>query len=91
MAMRNGYSQWFPPTRALTEKNLPGQAGKIVKVTDGNQGVGFELTQILYIKGATVYMASCSQQKVQEAIKSIKANNTGGDVGRFEYLQPPAL
>lgn len=86
MALRNGWTQWFPPAPTLTEENLPSQAGKVFLVTGGNAGIGFELTKILYSKGATVYMASRSQAKADEAIKAIKASHTGDETGRLEYL-----
>lgn len=74
MALRSGWTQWFPSAEPpLTEKNLLRQDGKVFLVTGGNSGIGFELIKILYAAGATVYMAARSRERAEEAISNIKA------------------
>ena len=69
------YSQFFPPSPALTDTNLPGQKGKVFIVTGGASGVGFELCAILYQAGAKVYLAGRSEANAQRAISEIKAHS----------------
>jgi hypothetical protein len=57
-ALRNIYTQLYPPSPIFTEAHLPTLHGKIYIVTGGNAGIGFELVKILYDKGAKVYMAA---------------------------------
>ena len=79
------YGQLFPSSPTFTEKDLPGLTNKVFMVTGGNAGLGFELVKILYWKGATVYMASRSQEKAEKAIKSIQATSTTTS-GQIKYL-----
>ena len=66
------WTQYFPPAATLTEKNLPSQQGKVVIITGGNSGVGYELCQILYHAGAKVYMAARNEKLAQAAIERIR-------------------
>ena len=66
------YSQFFPPTPTLTEANVPNLSGKVVIVTGGAAGIGFELCKILYQANAKVYLAGRSEEKAQSAISRIK-------------------
>ncbi|KAM5354043.1 hypothetical protein ACJ41O_000693 [Fusarium nematophilum] len=71
MSFRALYTQLFPPAPSLTEANVPSQTGKVFIVTGGNSGVGFELCKILYTTGATIYMASRSEERATNAINEI--------------------
>lgn len=71
-----GLDQLFPGKPTFTEKDVGDQVGKVFMVTGGNSGLGYELVKILYSKNATVYMASRSQSRAEEAIKTIKASIT---------------
>lgn len=84
-AIRNVYTQMFPPSPTFTEEHIPSQTGKIFIVTGGSDGVGFELIRILYSKGAKIYVASRSESKAEAAIKSITANPTSTP-GQLHYL-----
>ncbi|KAL3477563.1 NAD(P)-binding protein [Aspergillus californicus] len=70
-SLRNLYTQFYPPSPGFTEKDVPSQQGRVFIVTGGNAGVGFELCKLLYGTGATVYMASRSEEKATTAMKSI--------------------
>ncbi|KAG9238827.1 hypothetical protein BJ875DRAFT_450085 [Amylocarpus encephaloides] len=72
MSFSNLRDQWFPPTPAFLEGNVPSQAGKVLMVTGGNSGVGFELCKMLYGKGAVIYMACRSKERAERAIRTIK-------------------
>ena len=78
-------SFWIPaPT--LTEKNLPDQSGKVHIVTGGYAGVGEKLSQILYSKGARVYVAGRSESKAQAAIERIQTACPNGP-GELHFLK----
>ncbi|KAK3673341.1 short-chain alcohol dehydrogenase [Recurvomyces mirabilis] len=74
------------PAPPLTEKNLPDQTGRVVVVTGGYAGVGYELTKILYQRNATVYVAGRSPKKAAERIAEIEKAVLGSK-GRLEFLQ----
>ncbi|KAF2757409.1 NAD(P)-binding protein [Pseudovirgaria hyperparasitica] len=78
-------SQAFPPNPRFTEKELPDQTGKIVIVTGAASGVGRELAKILYSANATVYVGARSLARVNEGIKSIRAE-MGESKGRLMPL-----
>lgn len=82
------YSQVFPPTPKLTEKNVPSQVGRIFVVTGGYSGVGQALVSILYGAGATVYIAGRSQSKAQTAIDEVRStvSTSQSEHGRLEFL-----
>ncbi|KAK2593725.1 short-chain alcohol dehydrogenase [Conoideocrella luteorostrata] len=84
-ARSNVTQSFLIPKPALTEENLPEQAGKVHIVTGGYTGVGKELTSILYQHNATIYIAGRSQEKATKAIDAIKAEHPGSK-GRLEFL-----
>lgn len=63
----------FPsnPTKFSPEK-IPDQTGKVIIVTGGNTGIGFQTTLQLIKKGAHVYLAARNPTRAQEAINNIK-------------------
>lgn len=71
----------------FTTNNIPSQKGKVIIVTGGNGGIGYETTKELYAKGAKVYVASRSQSKAEAAITKIKQEVVGADVGSLEFLE----
>ncbi len=54
-----------------TFENVPDLAGKVIIVTGGNSGLGFEAVNIFARKNAEVILASRSVQKGEEAKKAI--------------------
>lgn len=80
------FSQSFLiPKPTLTEENLPDQTGKVHIVTGGYAGVGYELTGILYSKGATVYVAGRSKDKADKSMAEIREKHPSSK-GRLEFL-----
>jgi NAD(P)-dependent dehydrogenase (short-subunit alcohol dehydrogenase family) len=71
--MGGALTQLFPPSPEYTEKNVGSLVGKVFLVTGGNSGIGFELTSILYSKGAKVYIAGRSEKGVEAAIEEIRS------------------
>jgi retinol dehydrogenase-12 len=65
-------SQFIPPwPPKFTDKDLPSLAGKVYIVTGAASGIGYELTKILYLKGATVYIAARSQAWCDGAVEQL--------------------
>ncbi|KAM0165615.1 hypothetical protein ACHAQE_002367 [Botrytis cinerea] len=85
MAFASMKTQYFPPAPTFTEKDVGAQTGKVFIITGGNQGVGFELIKMLYPTGATVYMASRSEERAAEATKIITSSDPS-NASRLKFL-----
>jgi retinol dehydrogenase-12 len=75
-------SQFIPPwPPTFTDRDLPSLAGKVYIVTGAASGIGYQLTKILYLKGATVYIAARSQARCDGAIEQLlsEIKSTSGD------------
>ncbi|KAF2492141.1 NAD(P)-binding protein [Lophium mytilinum] len=70
--MGTTWSQMWPPTPTLTEKNLPSQTGKVFLITGGASGIGLALAHILYAAGDRVYIVGRSEANGSTAISSIQ-------------------
>lgn len=55
-----------------TQKDIPDQGGKLVVVTGGNSGIGYEAALALAGKNAQVFLAVRSVEKGEEAAKKIR-------------------
>jgi NAD(P)-dependent dehydrogenase (short-subunit alcohol dehydrogenase family) len=53
------------------DKDLPSLAGKVYIVTGAASGVGYQLTKIIYLKGAAVYIAARSQARCDGAVEQL--------------------
>ena len=78
------WTQFFPPRNGapLTEANLPNQAGKVIIVTGGSSGLGYELSRILYGAGAKVYILTRSKEHAEAAIARVQAYYNGDGTER---------
>lgn len=85
-AIRNLYTQLYPPPPSFTEMHLPSLRGKVYIVTGGNAGVGFELVKFLHSKGAKIYMASRSRSKAEDAMNAIQLTRPETP-GEIRFLQ----
>ncbi|TFB00504.1 hypothetical protein CCMA1212_007791 [Trichoderma ghanense] len=81
----NVMTQGWPPKPTFTEKELGDIAGKVVIVTGGYSGVGYQLSKILYAANATVYIAGRREEVGLDAIRTIKAAHPDSK-GRLEFL-----
>jgi retinol dehydrogenase 12 len=70
----------------LTKETIPDQSDRVVLVTGGYGGVGFEVSSILYQRNATVYIAGRSEAKGQSALEKIKTAHPQSR-GRIEFLK----
>jgi retinol dehydrogenase-12 len=69
------WTELFPPTPIFTEKDIPDQHGRVFIVTGANSGIGYEVAKALYNLNGRVYLAARSAEKVESAIKQIKADS----------------
>ncbi|KAG7100041.1 hypothetical protein E1B28_001827 [Marasmius oreades] len=68
----------FPPAPKFKVEDIPDQTGKVIIVTGGNSGLGYETVKVLLSKNAKVYMASRSKDKADAAIQKLK-EETGNE------------
>ncbi len=61
-------------------KNIPDLSGKVIIVTGGNSGLGFESVKAFADNGAEVVMASRNIEKGEEAKARIKKHNTSARI-----------
>ncbi|PIL34990.1 hypothetical protein GSI_02777 [Ganoderma sinense ZZ0214-1] len=66
------FVQSFPPKPEFTADKIPDQSGRVVLVTGGNTGIGYETTKQMLKHNAKVYLAARSQEKAEAAIASLK-------------------
>jgi len=64
--------QSFPPKPTWSTKDIPDLKAKVIIVTGGNAGIGFETVKALLSHNAKVYIGARSQTKSEEAIKRLK-------------------
>lgn len=67
-----------------TIENLPDLHSKVIIVTGGNSGIGFESVAAFASKGAKVIMASRSLEKAANAINKIKKRFPSADIKAME-------
>ncbi|KAK1232740.1 short-chain alcohol dehydrogenase [Marasmius sp. AFHP31] len=65
-------AQSFPPKSKFNVEDIPDLTGKVIVVTGGNTGIGYETIKALLPKNAKVYMASRSEDKAKVAISWLK-------------------
>ncbi|KAJ7925904.1 NAD-binding protein [Mycena leptocephala] len=65
-------SQSFPPKSKFTVDDIPDLTGRVIIVTGGNCGIGFEIIKALLPRNAKVYMLSRSKERAESAISRLK-------------------
>ncbi|KAF8195292.1 hypothetical protein K438DRAFT_1760948 [Mycena galopus ATCC 62051] len=60
------------PPSFRPERDIPDLSGKIILVTGGNTGIGYETIKQLLLKNAKVYLAARSPEKAAAAIKRLE-------------------
>jgi NAD(P)-dependent dehydrogenase (short-subunit alcohol dehydrogenase family) len=61
----------MPPTKAWTADEPPNLSGKLIVVTGGNSGIGFQAAREFANKGASVVLASgASRRRGSRLLKS---------------------
>ncbi|KAF4303081.1 short-chain dehydrogenase [Botryosphaeria dothidea] len=74
------------PKPQFGEANVADQSGRVIIVTGGYAGIGYELCKILYRKNGTVYIAGRSKEKFDEAEARIRAEIPTSS-GSLTFLQ----
>ena len=64
--------QSWPPNPTWSVNDIPDLSGKVMIVTGGNTGIGYETAKALLSKGAKVYLACRSETKALAAIEKLK-------------------
>ena len=64
----------------FTDQQVPDQTGKVVLITGGNAGIGFETAQVLADKNARVIIGCRSEEKARQAIAKIREKVLNADV-----------
>ncbi|EJF57870.1 NAD(P)-binding protein [Dichomitus squalens LYAD-421 SS1] len=64
--------QAFPLKTEFSPEDIPDLTGRIVIVTGGNVGIGYETVKALLQHNAKVYLAARSKNKAEKAINSLK-------------------
>ena len=82
---REFISHCFPSDPTWSTGDIPDLTGKVIIVTGGNAGIGFETAKALMKKNAKVYLACRSEAKALAAIESLE--ELCGDAGQAEYLK----
>ncbi|KAJ7051102.1 NAD(P)-binding protein [Mycena amicta] len=67
------------PPSFKPERDIPDLTGKVILVTGGNTGIGYETVKQLLLKNATVYLAARSPEKAGSAIERLKGETNGKD------------
>ncbi|KAI0775581.1 NAD-P-binding protein [Trametes elegans] len=70
--LRTVNSQSLPPKSKFSVDQIPDLTGRVIIVTGGNVGIGYETIKALLPRNAKVYMASRSRTKAEAAIASLK-------------------
>ncbi|KAJ7053061.1 hypothetical protein C8F01DRAFT_1168813 [Mycena amicta] len=65
------------PPSFKPERDIPDLTGKVILVTGGNTGIGYETVKQLLLKNATVYLAARSPEKAGSAIERLKGETNG--------------
>ncbi|KAM5531420.1 hypothetical protein V8D89_012753 [Ganoderma adspersum] len=68
-------------------KDLLDLSGKVILVTGGNSGIGYNTAQQLARKGAKVYIAGRSEARVAAAIERLRAEGLEPGNGTLEWVE----
>ncbi|KAK0243938.1 hypothetical protein EDD85DRAFT_180695 [Armillaria nabsnona] len=71
-------TQTWPPQPKFSIDQIPDLSGKVVIITGGNTGVGYETAKALLPRNAKVYIASRNAKKAGDAIDKLR-EDTGKD------------
>ncbi|KAJ7755211.1 NAD-P-binding protein [Mycena metata] len=74
------YSQFFVPKTKFHAEDIGDLSGKVMLVTGGYSGIGYETTKALLAHGAKVYIAGRSPTKADNAISKLREATGKTDV-----------
>lgn len=71
--------------KIVRDQALDGQlSGKVILVTGGTSGIGFQTVRALHVTGADVYFTGRENQKGKEAEEELRRD---GKPGKVEYME----
>lgn len=82
--------QTWPPASRFSVDDIPDLSGKVIIVTGGNAGIGYETAKALLTRNARVYIASRSPEKAKKAIDHLRLE-CGGKEAIFLPLDLASL
>ena len=80
-------AQSFPPKPKWTAKDIQDLTGKVIIVTGGSGGIGYNTVQQLARKGAKVYLAARNETKASSALERLKHEGLAPGNGEVEFLK----
>ncbi|KAG9102079.1 hypothetical protein FS749_016267 [Ceratobasidium sp. UAMH 11750] len=77
--LKAAWRQHYPadPPSWTPSRDMPDLTGKVVFVTGGSSGIGFEMCKALLLKGATVYLAGRHSPQAQISIHTLNTLGKG--------------
>ncbi|KAK0196652.1 hypothetical protein F5146DRAFT_1217684 [Armillaria mellea] len=82
--------QTWPPASRFSVDDIPDLTGKVIIVTGGNVGIGYETAKALLTRNARVYIACRSPERAKKAIDQLRAE-CGGKEAIFLSLDLASL
>ncbi|KAF9265606.1 NAD(P)-binding protein [Marasmius fiardii PR-910] len=83
-------SQTWPPAPKFSVDQIPDLTGRVVFITGGNTGIGYEIAKALLSKNAKVYLGCRREERAQKAIARLR-EETGGKEAVFLKLDLASL
>ncbi|KAI0687015.1 NAD(P)-binding protein [Earliella scabrosa] len=81
--------QLYPPKSQFSVDQIPDLSGRVILVTGGNSGLGYETIKVLLQHNAKVYLAARNKEKADAAIASL--NEATGKEALFHELDLGSL
>ncbi|KAF7296233.1 Short-chain dehydrogenase/reductase family protein [Mycena chlorophos] len=81
-----GILERISPPKFNPERDIPDLTGKVIIVTGGNTGIGYETVKQLLLKNAKVYLAARSAEKANTAIEALRAETSSKGTAVFLAL-----
>ena len=75
--------QGIPPKPEWTVDDIPNLSGKVMIVTGGNTGIGYETAKAVLSKNARVYIACRNAEKAEAAVVRLNA-----ETGKEAFFLP---